>query len=107
MYKRQVEHLAELKSVFEKDVLSSGSPHRQLESKCKMLFGVLVVAIRVQDVILDLQVVIKVVEDTVHGEGGGHLVTLWRDCAVLFFRDKLWQTLAVGNEMTADILAIV
>ena len=72
-----------------------------------MLFGVLVVAIRVQDVILDLQVVVEVVEDAVHGEGGGHLVTLWGDCAVLFFRDKLWQTLAVGNEMTADILAIV
>ena len=41
-----------------------------------MICSFLVVAIRVQDVLLDTQVVVKVVKDLINLEVNGHFVTL-------------------------------
>ena len=57
-----VENLAELEIVVEDNVVFIRSSLRHLERECKMLLGILIVPISVDDVLFHLEVLIDVVQ---------------------------------------------
>ena len=101
-----VEHLAKLEFIVEDDVVSFRATLRHLECEGQMLIGRLVVAVRVNDVLFDIERVINVSKDLAQLEGSRHLVTLVRDLPVLL-RDEPRQAVAVRDEVAADALAVV
>ena len=102
-----VEDLAQLQPIVENDVVLLGSTFGQLESKRQMLVPLLIVPVAVQDVLLHLQGRVEVFENPGQRERRWHLVALERNSAIVLPRIEVGQAVGEGNEVAADVLAVV